>query len=220
MLFTIQHRGACFSVNQFLFNTILTVSHQFFLSADTLVTQPAGNKIKYMFFLFVHVSGAAATDWNILVLFETVSLNSNKTCIWGNRHISDMYMEPAFPLVLEFPLLTGLQQSVVQLSSVHLLMLFCSCLVSGDPLGSSCFCARLRQKPYVSSGTIHQRKPSRICGGTGDNSGIKGGTDMEGFLKKTHSCLFLLSNFICASFNSLPPFYSSSNQCSPIFKLF
>lgn len=109
-----------------------------------------------------------------------------------------MYMEPAFPLVLEFPLLTGLQQSVVQLSSVHLLMLFCSCLVSGGPPGSSCFCAGLRQKPYVSSGTIHQRTPSRICGGSGDNSGIKGGTDMEGYFKKKliHAFSFSLISYV------------------------
>lgn len=69
---------------------------------------------------------AAATGLNQPVFSETVSLNLNKTDTYGDSHISDTYMEPAFPLVLEFPLLTGLQQSVVQLTLVHLLKLFCS----------------------------------------------------------------------------------------------
>lgn len=61
-----------------------------------------------------------------------------------------------------------------KLSSVHLL--FRSCLVSDGPLGSSCFCARLKQKLHACSGIKCQRNSSRICGGSGLNSGIKRGT--------------------------------------------
>lgn len=115
------------------------------------------NKKKKHVFLFVHVYVAAA---GILesVLFETVSVNFNKTCRcrWGNRHIADMHREPAFLLVLEFPLLTGSQQSVVRLSSARSSSrsrFSVPSLCSDGPPGSSCFCAGLRQKPYVSSST-------------------------------------------------------------------
>lgn len=38
------------------------------------------------------------------------------------------------------------------------------------------FSTRLWQKPHVSSGTKHQSELSRVCGGSGLNNGIKGGT--------------------------------------------
>lgn len=54
--------------------------------------------------------GCSSNTW-ISHSSQTVSLNSNKSCSWGHRRIADTHWEPAFLLVLEFPLLTGLQQS-------------------------------------------------------------------------------------------------------------
>ena len=114
-------------------------------------------------------------DSNQLVLLQTASLNSNRTCRWGNRQIADMHWEPTFPLVLEFPLLmvggaTWLAALVV------LLVLLCSSLGPDGPPGSSCYCAGPRQKPCVSSSAEHQRKPPWSCGGSGISRGMKGGT--------------------------------------------
>ena len=75
-------------------------------------------------------------------------MNSNKrSCRWGNRHAADMHREPAFLLVPEFPPADCRPGGAL----VVLLVLLCSSLGSDGPLGSSCFCAGLKQKPCVSS---------------------------------------------------------------------
>lgn len=112
--------GTCFNINHSLLKVFI-LRHHFSL----VIRKGSAGKKKHLF-LPVHITCAAATRLNQPVLSETVSLNSNKLGMYRDSHISDKYMEPAFPLVLEFPLLTGLQQSVVQLTLVHLLKLFCS----------------------------------------------------------------------------------------------
>lgn len=163
-LFAIQHKGACFSISQSLFiDAILTASHD----------ATGCGKQKTCFSLRACFCGDR--HLNQLVLFQTASLNSNRTCRWGNRHIADMHWEPAFPLVLEFPLLTvGGATRLAAL--VVLLVLLCSSLGPDGPPGSSCYCAGPRQKPCVSSSTEHQRKPPWSCRGSGISRGIKGGT--------------------------------------------
>lgn len=73
------------------------------------------------------------------------------------EHIADMHWEPVFLLVPEFPLLTSLQKFGALL---ELLMLLCSSLGSAGPLGSSCFCAGLKQKPNVSSTKERHQGPA------------------------------------------------------------
>lgn len=96
-------------------------------------------------------------------------------------------MEPAFPPVPDFPLLTGRQQSAVlaQLCSAHLHMLFLFLFLASDgPLGSSCFCAGLRQKPRVSKRhEKHHRKLQGSAEGV-ELYGDKGcnRTDTRGFV--------------------------------------
>ncbi len=138
------------------------------------------------------------------ILFEKVSLNSKKRHADGETGtLQTCSGNQLFCLYSSFLcwLACSSQWCNSTRALVVLLMLLCSSLGSDGPLGSSCFCARLRQKPCVSSSSKQQRKPSRSCGGSGINSGIAEELCWHGGL--LNSCRNVPSLFFtCVSFSS------------------
>lgn len=163
-LFVVWHSWACCIISQSLFiDTLINSFSPVILSPEALAIQQAAEP-KKMCVVFSQSSG------------ETMLLNLHKTCILGSRHIADMHWEPAFLLVLEFPLLTGLQQSALQLSLVHLLSCSCFSVPVCWSSGFLLFLCQAESKAFCQQHHKHWRKPSGSCGGSGISRGVKLGT--------------------------------------------
>lgn len=153
-------KRSMFQSQSFFINTILTVSHQSFLSPDSMAIQQAGEQKHACVSLCAYWYGWSIKTW--------ISQSSLKQCHWTQMRQMGEQTHCRHALATSFSAYAGVSSAdwLAAVSGgtqfdalVVLLMLLCSFLGCDGPLGSSCFCAGLRQKPYVSSNNKHRRKP-------------------------------------------------------------